>query len=108
MSDPMSDPVSDPVSDPMSDPVVTATSVADVLVGSDGAVVLVESGGAHQVVRLSSMGQAVRELAASGVPLSRLTEGLVGRFGAVGADPSTAVAAMVAQLESAGLVRVDR
>ncbi|NUR80525.1 MAG: hypothetical protein HOQ21_08790 [Dermatophilaceae bacterium] len=91
----------------MTDPVVTATEVADALVGDDGAVVLVVSGGQHQVLRLSLLGQAIREIAATGVPMSRLTDELVGRFGGAGADPAADVVALVKQLESAGLVRVD-
>ncbi|MGO4599356.1 hypothetical protein [Terrabacter sp. 2RAF25] len=91
----------------MTDPVVTASEVADVLVGDDGSVVLVESAGQHQVLRLSVLGQAVREIAVSGVPLSRLTDELVARFGSAGPDPAAEVQALVAQLASAGLVRVD-
>ena len=91
----------------MTEPVVRAIAVADALVGDGGAVVLVESSSGHQVVRISPMGQAVREMAAVGVPMSRLTKELVGRFGAADGDAATAVEALVAELVSAGLVRVD-
>lgn len=91
----------------MSERVVTATAVADVLVGDDGAVVLVESRGQHQVLRLSALAQAVREIAESGVSLSRLTDELVDRFGSGGGEPAQEVEALVAELASAGLVRVD-
>lgn len=91
----------------MKDVTVTATAVVDQLVADDGAVVLVDAGGQHRVLRLSAMGQAVREFALSGVPLSRLTDELVERFGAAGDNPADAVATLVRELESAGLVRVD-
>ena len=91
----------------MKDVTVTSTAVVDELVADDGAVVLVDNGGQHRVLRLSVMGQVVREIARPGVSLGRLTDELVDRFGAAGENPADAVATLVRDLESAGLVRVD-
>jgi hypothetical protein len=87
---------------------VWAVEVLDELVGDDGSVVLVAVPGGHRVVRLSTLGQAVRELATGGVPFEKLVAGLVDRFGSPpGPDDAVeTVRAAVDSRESEGVVRV--
>lgn len=84
--------------------IITALAVVDDLVSEDGALVLVEAGGAHRVVRLSVLGQAIRELAAEGVTLGSLVAGLEDRFGPAGEESTQIVTRAVAALEADGLV----
>ena len=92
----------------MTEPVVTTSAVVDDLVTEDGAVVLVDSARGPQVLRLSPLAQAVREIAQGGVPLTLLTHDLFERFGAPPDGQSDAVLAVVEQLASAGVVTVER
>ena len=91
----------------MSGPVVSSAPVLDELVGEDGAVVLVAHGSGHRVVRLSVLGQMIRELAADGIPLSTLGAVLVERLGSpAGPDVEGAVRVAVEALAAEGLVAV--
>ena len=84
--------------------IITALAVVDELASEDGALALVESRGAHRVVRLSALGQAIRELAADGVTLGSLIAGLEARFGPAGDESMQIVTRAVAALEADGLV----
>lgn len=84
--------------------IITALAVVDELASDDGVLVLVETRGAHRVVRLSVLGQAIRELAADGITLGSLIAGLEARFGPAGEESTQIVTRAVAALESDGLV----
>ncbi|MGO4363016.1 PqqD family protein [Terrabacter sp. 2TAF16] len=88
---------------------VWAVEALDELIGEDGSVVLIPVNGAYRVVRLSTLGQAVRELTAGGTSIEQLASGLVARFGTPPerADSRDAVRAVLASLESEGVVRLD-
>ena len=91
----------------MTGPMVTTCPVVDALVNGDGAVVLTDSTRGHQVLRVSPLAQAVREIAEGGVPLSNLAAELILRFGPPADDVSSAVLTLVEQLSSVGLVSID-
>jgi hypothetical protein len=92
----------------MTDPVVRTRPVVDELVGDDGAVVLVLSDDAHRVVRISVLGQTIRELAADGIVSSLLERALVDRFGTPGTpDVQALVRAAIDALAAEGLVAVE-
>ena len=92
----------------MTDPVVRTRPVVDELVGDDGAVVLVLADDAHRVVRISVLGQTIRELAADGIVSSLLERALVDRFGTPDTpDVQALVRAAIDALATEGLVAVE-
>lgn len=87
--------------------VVTALPVVDELITEEGSVVLVPgSGGASRILRLSSIGSAVRELTTDGMPLGELADRLTERFGAPEGSAVAAVTDVVATLVEQGLISV--
>jgi hypothetical protein len=88
----------------MSD-IVRTCQVVDELVTDDGAVVLLEAGAGHRVVRLSVLGQLIRELAVDGIPMDRLAAELEARLGPAGdLDALQLTAESVEAMEADGLV----
>lgn len=88
----------------MSD-IVRTRGVLDELISEDGAVVLVGSTESHRVVRLSVLGQLIRELAIEGISIDSLVGELEVILGPPGEGESTRlVAEAVAALEADGLV----
>jgi hypothetical protein len=88
--------------------VVRSAPVLDELVGDDGAVVLMVHETSHRVVRLSVLGQTIRELAADGISSRVLERALVERLGTPDtADVQALVKAAVDDLAAEGLVTVD-
>ena len=79
--------------------------VVDELVTEDGAVVLVETATGHHVVRLSVLGQLIRELAAQDITIERLVQELESRLGpSTAGDAGLLVATAVAAMQSDGLL----
>ena len=92
----------------MTDPVVRTRPVVDELVGDDGAVVLVLREDAHRVVRISVLGQLIRELAADGITLNDLESALVEHLGTPeDLNVPALVGAAVDALADEGLLVVD-
>lgn len=88
----------------MSD-VLRTCQVVDELVTDEGAVVLLEAGAGHRVVRLSVLGQLIRELAAEGIPMDRLVRELEAQLGPAGdLDAWLLTVKSVAAMEADGLV----
>lgn len=88
--------------------VIRTTPVVDELVTEDGAVVLLVAPGGYRVVRLSVLGQLIRELAAGGISMDHLVEELEARLGpSTDGDATTLVASAVVSLGADGLVSVD-
>jgi hypothetical protein len=90
------------------DVVVRSAPVLDQLVGDDGAVVLRVHETTHRVVRLSVLGQTIRELAAHGILSSVLERALVERLGTPDTpDVQALVRAAIEALAAEGLVTVE-
>lgn len=89
--------------------VLRALPVVDELVTEEGAVVLVRTSLSHKVVRLSVLGQLIREIAADGITPTRLVAELSRRLGPPpsGEDVAELVAAATADLERDGLVALQ-
>lgn len=91
----------------MSTELVRANPVVDELVTDEGSVVLVSTPSGHRVVRLSLLGQLIREVAVSAIPLDRLASELESWIGSPpGGDGLGLVRRAVADLERDGLVTV--
>jgi hypothetical protein len=89
--------------------IVRTCTVIDELVSDDGAVVLIAAEGDHRVVRLSALGQLIRELAAEGITMDQLVEELEARLGALDGDEAWGLTATaVAALEEDGVVSVQQ
>ena len=89
----------------MSEQIVRTCQVVDELATEDGAVVLLAASAGHQLVRLSVLGQVIRELAAEGITAERLAQEVELRIGPPPqGDVAELVAAAVAELERDGLV----
>ena len=92
----------------MSEQRVRTCQVVDELTAEDGAVVLLAGAAGHLLVRLSVLGQVIRELAADGITTSRLAEEVELRIGPPPqGDVAELVAAAVAELERDGLVTIE-
>jgi len=88
----------------MSD-LIRTCDVVDELSSDDGAVVLVGSSGNHRVVRLSVLGQLIRELASEGISIDSLVLELEAMLGPAGdGESARLVVDAVAALEADGLV----
>ena len=85
--------------------IVRTCEVVDELVTDDGAVVLVRTQSGHRVVRLSLLGQLIRELAAAGIAMDRLVHELESHLGrSDGPDAEVLTAQSVRAMEADGLV----
>lgn len=79
--------------------------VLDELVDEDGAVVLQQDGSGHRVIRLSPLGQLIRELAVEGISLDVLVPALEARLGPPTQGNARDVTAQaVAAMEADGLL----
>lgn len=88
----------------MSD-IVRTCDVVDELVTDEGAVVLVKAPRGNHVVRLSLLGQLIRELAGEGISFDALVRKLEAELGpAQDGESRRLVADAVAALEADGLV----
>lgn len=91
----------------MSTEVVHANPVVDELVTDEGSVVLISTPSGHRVVRLSLLGQLIRELTGSAIQVDRLATELESRVGSPpGGDALELVRRAVGDLERDGLVAV--
>ena len=89
--------------------IVRTCAVVDELVSDDGAVVLIAAASEHRVVRLSVLGQLIRELAGEGVTMDRLVQELETRLGALeDGEARRLTAKAVAALEADGVVSVQQ
>lgn len=89
--------------------IVRTCTVVDELVSDDGAVVLIEAEGEHRVLRLSVLGQLIRELASEGITIDRLVRELETRLGALDGDEAWSLTTTaVAALEAEGAVSVQK
>jgi hypothetical protein len=92
----------------MAGDLVRACPVVDELISDDGAVVLLARAEGHRVVRLSVLGQLIRELAADSITIEHLAEELVLLAGSPPqGDVVQLVAAAVRDLKSDGLVSIE-
>lgn len=80
---------------------VLTAPVLDELVEADGAVVLLgDDDTGHRVLRITVLGQQIREVAADGIWLPALVQALIERLGPPGDDDGNAVALVEAAAES--------
>lgn len=87
--------------------IVRAQPVLDELSDEDGALVLVETGGVHRVVRLSALGQLIRDLAKSGISVGKLASELEAILGpAEDGESGRLVAQAVTALVADGVLSV--
>lgn len=88
----------------MSD-LLRTSPVLDELRDEDGAVVLQEKDGGHRVVRLSPLGQLIRELATEGISIEALVRELEARLGpSTQGDALDLTARAVSAMEADGLL----
>jgi hypothetical protein len=86
---------------------VSALPILDRLESDAGAVVMVESGGAHRIVRLSHLGSEILDAVGGGATLEALERVMLERLGPPSdGDISGAVRASVRGLADAGLLSV--
>lgn len=80
---------------------VLTAPVLDELVEADGAVVLLgDDVTGHRVLRITVLGQQIREMAAAGISLPALVQALIERLGPPGDDDGDAAALVEAAAES--------
>lgn len=95
----------------MTGPTVRASAVLDELVSDEGSILLVGSDTAgHRVLRITTLGQAIRELSTQGIALPVLVRELVEIFGSPSGDPEEAtrlVEAAVDALVAEGVLTKD-
>jgi hypothetical protein len=85
--------------------IIRTADVVDELETDEGAVVLVETPQGHNLVRLSVLGQLIRELAAEGISMDSLVDELELRLGpAEQGESRQLVVEAVAALQADGLV----
>lgn len=88
--------------------IVRTCDVVDELATDEGSVVLVGVPGSHHLVRLSVLGQLIRELAVEGIPMDTLVAELEAQLGpAAQGDSTRLVTEAVAALEADGLVSLS-
>jgi hypothetical protein len=87
---------------------VRACPVEDELVTDEGSVVLLRARGSHRVVRLSMLGQLIRELAVEAISVEVLARELESRIGSPPGGSAVELALRAVQaLERDGLVAVS-
>ena len=87
--------------------VVSACPLVDRLEGEAGTVVMVESGTAHRIVRLSLLGHEILDAVGEGITLGSLEDVILGHLGPPpDGDLSGAVQAAVREMSDARLLTV--